>query len=196
MLYEDKLALARKAKIESETFQRIIEHLRNNPDVQNIDMMNLANFCRNCISKWYMSESEKIGIKISYDEVLSLAKGSIGRPHIAHVLINNGYASSVNDAFDRFISSEILGKIREPRLGIKEAIEVIKSAGGISIYAHPNINTKTFFNDLRELKTMGLNGIEVSSPRYGLSRQKELLEIFKQNGVTVGPVLDLSLIHI
>ena len=53
MLYEDKLALARKAKIESETFQRIIEHLRNNPDVQNIDMMNLANFCRNCISKWY-----------------------------------------------------------------------------------------------------------------------------------------------
>ncbi len=130
--------------------------------------------------KIIINHLNKQKIKISYDEVLSLAKGSIGRPHIAHVLINNGYASSVNDAFDRFISSEILGKIREPRLGIKEAIEVIKSAGGISIYAHPNINTKTFFNDLRELKTMGLNGIEVSSPRYGLSRQKELLEISKK----------------
>ena len=65
MLYEDKLALARKAKIESETFQRIIEHLRNNPDVQNIDMMNLANFCRNCISKWYREEAIKMGQDIS-----------------------------------------------------------------------------------------------------------------------------------
>tara|TARA_Y100000748_G_scaffold290815_1_gene277776 strand:- start:1228 stop:1524 length:297 start_codon:yes stop_codon:yes gene_type:complete len=69
MLNEDKL------KIESATFQKLLEHLRNNPDVQNIDMMNLANFCRNCISKWYMSESEKIGIKISYDEARELIYG-------------------------------------------------------------------------------------------------------------------------
>ena len=38
-----------KVKIESATFRRLLEHLRQNPDVQNIDMMNLANFCRNCI---------------------------------------------------------------------------------------------------------------------------------------------------
>ena len=72
--------------------------------------------------KTIINHLNKQKIKISYDEVLSLAKGSIGRPHIAHVLINHGYASSVNEAFDRFISSEILGKIREPRLGIKQAI--------------------------------------------------------------------------
>ena len=46
MLYDDKLAMAKKLKIESATFQKILDHLRKNPDVQNIDMMNLANFCR------------------------------------------------------------------------------------------------------------------------------------------------------
>ena len=39
----------KKLEIESATFRRILDHLRNNPDVQNIDLMNLANFCRNCI---------------------------------------------------------------------------------------------------------------------------------------------------
>ena len=62
-------------KIESATFQKLLEHLRSNPDVQNIDMMNLANFCRNCISKWYMAEAEKIGKKITYEDARELVYG-------------------------------------------------------------------------------------------------------------------------
>lgn len=62
-------------KIESATFQKLLEHLRSNPDVQNIDMMNLANFCRNCISKWYVAEAEKIGKKITYEEARELVYG-------------------------------------------------------------------------------------------------------------------------
>ena len=53
--------MSNNEKIEAATFRRIISHLRENPDVQNIDLMNLANFCRNCISKWYVAESEKNG---------------------------------------------------------------------------------------------------------------------------------------
>ena len=49
-------------KIEAATFQRIVQHLRDNPDVQNIDLMNLANFCRNCISKWYKKAAEDYDI--------------------------------------------------------------------------------------------------------------------------------------
>ena len=69
MLDDDKLI------IESATFRKLLDHLRSNPDVQNIDMMNLANFCRNCISKWYVAEAEKIGKKISYDEARELIYG-------------------------------------------------------------------------------------------------------------------------
>ena len=64
-----------KVKIESATFRRLLEHLRQNPDVQNIDMMNLANFCRNCISKWYVAEAEKIGDKLTYEEAREIFYG-------------------------------------------------------------------------------------------------------------------------
>ena len=64
-----------KVKIESATFRRLLEHLRQNPDVQNIDMMNLANFCRNCISKWYVAEAEKIGEKLTYEEAREIIYG-------------------------------------------------------------------------------------------------------------------------
>ena len=56
-----------KVDIEAATFQRILNHLRDNPNVQNIDLMNLANFCRNCISKWYSEEAKKLGQEIDYD---------------------------------------------------------------------------------------------------------------------------------
>ena len=69
MLDDDKLI------IESATFRKLLDHLRSNPDVQNIDMMNLANFCRNCISKWYVAEAEKIGEKLTYEEAREIIYG-------------------------------------------------------------------------------------------------------------------------
>jgi|TARA_B100000315_G_C14501811_1_gene552704 hypothetical protein len=54
-----------KKELQSAAFEKLINHLRNRKDVQNIDLMNLAGFCRNCLSKWYREEAEKKGIKIS-----------------------------------------------------------------------------------------------------------------------------------
>ena len=55
-------------KIEAAVLRRLLDHLRENTDVQNIDLMNLAGFCRNCLSKWYLEASANDGIKITYDE--------------------------------------------------------------------------------------------------------------------------------
>ena len=54
-----------KQQLQSAAFERLIQHLRESKDVQNLDLMNLAGFCRNCLSKWYREEAEKKGIKIS-----------------------------------------------------------------------------------------------------------------------------------
>ena len=54
-----------KKEIQSATFERLLKHLDERKDVQNIDLMNLANFCRNCLSRWYREEAEKKGITIS-----------------------------------------------------------------------------------------------------------------------------------
>ncbi len=54
-----------KKELQSAAFERLINHLRERKDVQNIDLMYLAGFCRNCLSKWYREEASKKGIDIS-----------------------------------------------------------------------------------------------------------------------------------
>ena len=55
--------------------ERLIQHFSKRTDVQNIDIMNLAGFCRNCLSKWYMEASKEINIDISYDKARELIYG-------------------------------------------------------------------------------------------------------------------------
>jgi hypothetical protein len=54
-------------RVEAAVFRRLLEHLDSRKDVQNIDLMNLAGFCRNCLSKWYMAAAEEEGVTVSYD---------------------------------------------------------------------------------------------------------------------------------
>jgi len=54
-----------KKELQSAAFERLIQHLRERKDVQNLELMNLAGFCRNCLSKWYREEAQKKGIEIS-----------------------------------------------------------------------------------------------------------------------------------
>lgn len=57
-----------RIEVEAAVFRRLIEHLRERTDVQNIDMMNLAGFCRNCLSKWYRAASSERGAAMDYGE--------------------------------------------------------------------------------------------------------------------------------
>ena len=54
-----------KKELQSAAFERLIQHLRQRKDVQNLDLMNLAGFCRNCLSKWFREEAQRKGIGIS-----------------------------------------------------------------------------------------------------------------------------------
>ena len=65
----------RQTEIEAQVFRRLVDHLRNNNEVQNIDLMILASFCRNCLSKWYRAAAEERDIELSYDEARTLIYG-------------------------------------------------------------------------------------------------------------------------
>ncbi|WP_053980630.1 DUF1244 domain-containing protein [Marinagarivorans algicola] len=56
-----------KTQIEAATFQRLLQHLDDNKDVQNIELMNLANFCRNCLAKWYSAAATEQGLDVDYE---------------------------------------------------------------------------------------------------------------------------------
>jgi hypothetical protein len=62
-------------ELEAAVFQRLVKHLRERPEVQNIDMMNLANFCRNCLSNWYRDAAEEKGIKLSKEASREIVYG-------------------------------------------------------------------------------------------------------------------------
>ena len=64
-----------KTEIEAAVYRRLIEHLRSKPEVQNIDLMNLADFCRNCLSKWYVAAAEEKGQEINYDQAREIVYG-------------------------------------------------------------------------------------------------------------------------
>ncbi|TKB51044.1 DUF1244 domain-containing protein [Ferrimonas sediminicola] len=57
-----------QTEIEAATFRRLLNHLDNHKEVQNIDLMILADFCRNCLAKWYMAEAKARGEEVDYDQ--------------------------------------------------------------------------------------------------------------------------------
>ena len=64
-----------RTELEAATYRRLVEHLRSHPEVQNIDLMILADFCRNCLSKWYMAAAGERGLEIGYDQAREIVYG-------------------------------------------------------------------------------------------------------------------------
>jgi len=64
-----------RTELEAAAFRRLLSHLRDRADVQNIDLMNLAGFCRNCLSNWYREAAEERGIAVSKDESREMVYG-------------------------------------------------------------------------------------------------------------------------
>lgn len=58
-----------RLELEAAAFRRLVQHFRDHPEVQNIDLMNLAGFCRNCLSKWYLAAAEERGVPLDYEQV-------------------------------------------------------------------------------------------------------------------------------
>ena len=64
-----------RTELEAAAFRQLLQHLREHPEVQNIDLMNLAGFCRNCLSKWYRAAAEERNISMSYDQAREIIYG-------------------------------------------------------------------------------------------------------------------------
>ena len=63
-----ELTREQQTELEAAAFRRLVSHLQHRPDVQNIDLMNLAGFCRNCLSNWYLEAAATAGLPVTKDE--------------------------------------------------------------------------------------------------------------------------------
>ena len=64
-----------RTELEAAAFRTLVAHLRERTDVQNIDLMNLSGFCRNCLSKWYVAAAEDKGMDVSYEDAREIVYG-------------------------------------------------------------------------------------------------------------------------
>jgi hypothetical protein len=64
-----------RTELEAAAFRRLVTHLRERTDVQNIDLMNLSGFCRNCLSKWYRAAAEEKGLDMDYESAREIVYG-------------------------------------------------------------------------------------------------------------------------
>ncbi|MGY9056136.1 MAG: DUF1244 domain-containing protein [Alphaproteobacteria bacterium] len=66
---------ATRTELEAAAFRTLVQHLRDKPEVQNIDLMNLADFCRNCLSKWYKAAADDKGLELEYEAAREIVYG-------------------------------------------------------------------------------------------------------------------------
>lgn len=116
-------------------------------------------------NKEIINKLNRLGFKLSFEEVLALAGGdSIGRPHIAQVLVKKGYVESKEEAFNKLLKRGCPGYVPRCSISWREAIAVINEAGGIAVLAHPG---KSFVDHLVPMMVKeGLQGIEIWHPSH------------------------------
>ena len=72
---DDKIDDATRTELEAAAFRKLVEHLRQRTDVQNIDLMNLAGFCRNCLANWYQEAAQGAGTPLTKDDARAIVYG-------------------------------------------------------------------------------------------------------------------------
>ena len=129
----------------------------------------------------------KAGIPITLEKIYESNKGkSTGRSHFAKTLVDMGYASSVQDAFDRYLTTPEFYCIERPKPTAQEGIDMIKSAGGIPVLAHPyllKLEDKPFRELLEKLISYGLRGIECNYSKHTPEQMEYYCSIASEYGL-------------
>lgn len=130
-----------------------------------------------------------LGIDITYDEVRAVAgSDSVGRPHIARVLMDKKVVTSAKEAFDRFLADGKPAYVPRDLPSPADAIRWIKDAGGLAVLAHPTwvkAIDGTLTDLARQLKADGLDGVEVHYSSHTPRQTREYLSLAKTLGLLV-----------
>jgi predicted metal-dependent phosphoesterase TrpH len=124
----------------------------------------------------------QLGLPIDPAEVFAIVKeGSPGRPHIAQVMVNRGYVSSLREAFDRYLRSGGPANVPRKRLTPADAVAVIRRAGGVPVLAHPGLAGKDEM--IPELVRAGLMGIEAYYAEHSPQQTRDYVQLCRDHGL-------------
>lgn len=127
---------------------------------------------------------QKIGFPITVEDALELApNGLVGRAHFARVMVNRGYVGSVKEAFDEYLANGKPGYSTLQLLTPRDAVELIKAAGGLAFLAHlhlTRLSGSELYDFVSELKEAGMDGIEGYYTEYTPEMQSEYQALAKK----------------
>lgn len=131
---------------------------------------------------------DELGMPVSIDEVMEEAgSGSVGRPHIAAVMMRKGYVESVAEAFDLWLGAGRPAYAGRPRLSAEEAIGLAIESGGVPVLAHPHtlgINRAEEMADLLDrLRSAGLVGLEAACSGYRRHEREGYADLARRFGL-------------
>jgi len=115
------------------------------------------------------------GLDLEFDEVKAYARSSsVGRPHVARLMVKKRMVSSVSEAFIRYLGSSVIETFEVPYASVEEIASVTGDAGGVTILAHPG--PLYSLEEVEDLVNQGLDGVECIHPAHDYNKQKMFIE--------------------
>jgi predicted metal-dependent phosphoesterase TrpH len=125
-----------------------------------------------------------LGVGLQAEAVFELARcKSPGRPHVARALVEGGFCSSLDEAFERYLKKDRPGWAPKAKIPADEAISLIQGAGGLAVLAHPGLNRDDAVVD--KLVEFGLDGIECFHPKHNAAATEKYLALARRMGLLV-----------
>jgi len=151
----------------------------NSEFVERINLMNRARLER---IHEMIDRLKEMGVELAADDVMELSQGSSpGRLHVAQALLNRGYIHALPEAFARYLGDRCGGFVPKRYMTVQESIEAVRSAGGVSILAHPGLTNRDDY--IPRFREMGLDGLEAFYPSYSEYDQSRYLSIANREGM-------------
>ena len=129
-----------------------------------------------------------LGVDVTLDEVTALSGGSVGRSHLARVLIDKGVVRDVREAFAKYLSPGKPAYVEREKLGVQQAVRLIADCGGLPVIAHPGQNRGESYwgrERFHALKAYGLRGIEVYHMAHGAAKAAAFERIARAENLLV-----------
>ena len=128
------------------------------------------------------------GAPVAFERVAELARGVMGRPHVARALVEAGHVTSVSEAFDRYIGTGKCAYVPKEDVRVADAVRLIHGAGGAAVLAHPmelKMGETALASLIGEWKSQGLDGIEVWHPSAQNNHAAFLHRLAREEGLLV-----------
>ncbi|UCE27736.1 MAG: PHP domain-containing protein [Candidatus Coatesbacteria bacterium] len=137
-----------------------------------------------------VAKLNELGMSVTLTEIDAEARGeSVGRPHVAAVLLRKGYVADTQEAFDKYLAKGKPAYIDRDRLSAADGIDLIRNAGGVAVFAHPGIYGWGEPGDLRrtvaEFAEMGIVGLEAYYSEHMPEDERSILALADEFGLVV-----------